>query len=203
MELIWYGHACFMLRSEDGSAVFDPYVPGYVQGLKLPPLTADSVVCSHKHSDHYCPEAVMLSGNPPRFKMQQIYSFHDGCMGAKRGSNLITVVNAAGLTVAHCGDLGHTLNEETLNCLGKIDILMIPVGGIYTLDAKAAKAVCEQIKPTVIIPMHYRCGKVGIQNLAPVDDFLGLFDENSITRLPSNTLTIEKPLKPSVTVFAL
>ena len=124
-------------------------------------------------------------------------------MGAKRGNNLITVVTAEGLTVAHCGDLGHELSGETLQKLGKIDILMIPVGGVYTLDAKAAKAVCEQIKPTVIVPMHYRCGSAGLQNIASVDDFLSLFDESTITRLTSNTLTIEKPLTPSVTVFEL
>ena len=74
---------------------------------------------------------------------------------------------------------------------------------MYTLDAKAAKAVCEQIKPTVTVPMHYRCGSAGLQNIAPVDEFLSLFDESAVTRLLSNTLTIETPLTKSVTVFEL
>ena len=181
----------------------DPYAPGSVKGLKLPEITADAVVCSHRHSDHCCPEAVTLTGLKPGFAMRSIYTFHDESMGAKRGNNLMTVVTAEDLTVAHCGDLGHELNAETLRSLGKIDILLIPVGGVYTLDAKAAKRVCEQIKPTVIIPMHYRCGSVGIQSLAPVDEFLSLFDEAEINRLSSNTLTVEKPLAPSVTVFEL
>lgn len=203
MKLTWFGHACFMLQSRDGSVVFDPYVPGYVQGLTLPEITADAVVCSHGHSDHNCAEAVALSGNKPKFEMRQIRTFHDECRGAKRGGNLVTLVTAEGITVAHCGDLGHLLSPETLQALGKIDILMIPVGGVYTLDAAAAKAVCEQLKPTVIIPMHYRCGNVGLQNIAPVDDFLRLFDGSFIRRLPSNTLTVESPLDASVCVFAL
>ena len=196
MKLTWYGHACFKLEAECGSIVFDPYVPGYVPGLKLPEVTADAVVCSHRHSDHYCPEAVTLTGLKPGFAMRSIYTFHDESMGAKRGNNLMTVVTAEDLTVAHCGDLGHKLSGETLHKLGKIDILMIPVGGVYTLDAKAAKAVCEQIKPTVIVPMHYRCGSAGLQNIASVDGFLSLFDESTITRLTSDTLTIENPLTP-------
>ena len=203
MKLTWYGHACFKLDTDSGSVVFDPYAPGSVKGLKLPELTADAVVCSHRHSDHYCPEAVTLTGNKPNFAMHGIYTFHDECMGAKRGDNLMTVVTAEGLTVAHCGDLGHELSSETLRSLGRIDILMIPVGGVYTLDAKAAKKVCEQIKPTVIIPMHYRCGGVGIQSIAPTDDFLALFDDTQIIRLPSNTMTAEPPLTRSVTVFEL
>ena len=203
MKLTWYGHACFMLQSCDGSVVFDPYVPGYVQGLTLPEITADAVVCSHGHSDHNCAEAVTLSGNKPKFEMRQIHTFHDECRGAKRGDNLVTLVTAEGITVAHCGDLGHSLDAETLQALGKIDILMIPVGGVYTLDAAAAKAVCEQLKPTMIIPMHYRCGNVGLQNIAPVDDFLRLLDGSFIRRLPSNTLTVESPLDASVCVFAL
>lgn len=203
MKLTWYGHACFKLETDSGSVVFDPYAPGSVKGMKLPEVTADAVICSHKHSDHYCPEAVTLTGTKPGFAMRSIPTFHDECRGTKRGDNLITVVTAEGLTVAHCGDLGHELSDEALRSLGKIDILMIPVGGVYTLDAKAAKHVCEQIEPTVIIPMHYRCGSVGLQNIAPVDEFLTLFGENMITRLPSNTLTVQQPLAPSVTVFEL
>ena len=133
MKLTWYGHACFKLETDCGSVVFDPYAPGSVKGLKLPEITADAVVCSHRHSDHYCPEAVTLTGLKPGFAMRSIYTFHDESMGAKRGNNLMTVVTAEDLTVAHCGDLGHELNAETLRSLGKIDILLIPVGGVYTL----------------------------------------------------------------------
>lgn len=203
MKLTWFGHACFMLQSDEGSVVFDPYVPDYVQGLRLPEIAADAVVCSHGHSDHNCAEAVSLTGCTPKFEMRQIRTYHDECKGAKRGGNLITLVTAEGLTVAHCGDLGHLLSPDALHSLGKIDVLMIPVGGVYTLDAAAAKAVCEQVKPAVVIPMHYRCGNVGLQNIAPVDDFLRLFDDDFIHRLPSNTLTLEAPLDASVTVFAL
>ena len=116
MKLTWYGHACFKLETASGSVVFDPYAPGSVPGLALPEITADAVVCSHRHSDHYCPEAVTLTGSEPSFAMCSIPTFHDECMGAKRGDNLITVVTAEGLTVAHCGDLGHELSAKLTFC---------------------------------------------------------------------------------------
>lgn len=92
MKLIWYGHACFELKSSSGSVVFDPYCPGSVPGLSLPELNADAVICSHGHSDHNCSEAVKLSGREPEFKVTQIPVFHDDRGGRLRGKNLCSIV---------------------------------------------------------------------------------------------------------------
>lgn len=202
MKITWHGHACFELCSSEGSVVIDPYVPDYVKGLRLPPVTADMTICSHGHSDHCCPEAVTPTGKTPSFSVQQIDCFHDECMGAKRGKNLITVIEAEGMRIAHCGDIGHMLNGEALQLLGKIDILMIPVGGVYTVDAKGAKEICDAVKPTMIVPMHYKGNSVGLQNISTVDDFLALYPQDMIELLPTNELTVESIEKPSVTVFA-
>lgn len=108
MKLIWHCHACFELISADGSVVFDPYSPGSVRGLKLKPLHADCVICSHGHSDHNYASGVELSGSSPKFSLTQIPTYHDGRQGALRGDNLCSVVEAEGMRIAHLGDLWDT-----------------------------------------------------------------------------------------------
>lgn len=202
MKIIWHGHACFEVVTDEGSIVFDPYADGALSGLKLPTLYADAVICSHGHSDHNGADKVVLSGKAPTFEITQLNTWHDECGGNKRGNNLITVISAEGLRLAHCGDLGHELSKEQLSALGRIDILMIPVGGVYTVDAVTAKRVAESVSPTMIIPMHYRgCGG-GLKNIASCDEFTGLFTENMVQYLKNNELIVTKPVTPSVTVFA-
>ena len=136
MKLTWCGHSCFLLESRSGSVVFDPYAPGSVPGLVLPTLRADAVICSHEHADHFYPEGVELSGRKPDFEIRQFDCWHDDARGAKRGKNMMTLVEADGLRVLHMGDLGHMLSPEQLAALGRVDVLMIPVGGFYTIDAR-------------------------------------------------------------------
>ena len=185
MKLTWYGHACFLLETAEGSAVFDPYAPGSVPGLALPPLTADAVFCSHGHSDHGCAEAVRLSGRQPAFRVTEIPCFHDGLRGALRGKNTIRVIEAEGRRVAHLGDLGHPLNPSQLGALGKIDVLLIPVGGHYTVDAKTASAIADGIGARLVVPMHYRGEGFGYEVIAPAEDFLALRGE--VLRLYTNS----------------
>ena len=158
MVLKYYGHACFKLESAAGSVVFDPYVSGYVPSFSLPPLDADLVISSHEHSDHYAPDSVKLSGKEHKFTVEQIETFHDEEGGALRGKNIVSVVNAEGLRIAHLGDLGHELSDTQLEKLGKPDVLMIPVGGFYTIDAVAAKNIVDACSPRLVVPMHYREG---------------------------------------------
>lgn len=141
MKLIWHCHACFELISADGSVVFDPYSPGSVRGLELSPLRADCVICSHGHSDHNYTDGVELSGIEPGFSLTQVPTYHDGKLGALRGDNLCSVVEAEGMRIAHLGDLGHTLDPETAAKLKPLDVLMIPVGGYYTICPQQAKEI--------------------------------------------------------------
>jgi len=188
MKLTYFGHACFMLETDRGSIVFDPYPRGRLPGCELPELFADELICSHAHWDHCAAEAVELSGNTPELTVLQLSCFHDECGGAKRGENLISVVEAEGLRIAHFGDIGHQLSDEQLALLGRLDIAMIPVGGVYTLDAEGAYELCCRLSPRTVIPMHYRSGEKGLQNIGGVEEFLAHYPENEITRLASDTL---------------
>ncbi len=202
MKLTWYGHACFKLETAEGSIVFDPYENGYLPKLALPEISADAVVCSHGHGDHSAADAVTLTGRTPTFKMTQLSCFHDEVRGLKRGKNLITVIEAEGKRIAHFGDLGHELSRAQLKELGSIDVLLIPVGAVYTIDAETAKQVCEKVQPKLIVPMHYRMGNAGLQNVAPVEDFLALYPEAEVLRLGKSSWDISE-IPQSVVVFEL
>lgn len=193
MKLIWHCHACFELISADGSVVFDPYSPGSVRGLELNPLRADCVICSHGHSDHNYTDGVELSGIEPGFSLTQVPTYHDGKLGALRGDNLCSVVEAESMRIAHLGDLGHTLDPETAAKLKPLDVLMIPVGGYYTICPQQAKEIAIALDAKTIIPMHYRGAGIGLENVAYVDDFLALWDDDDIVYLPG----CEYEVKPS------
>ena len=186
MKLTWYGHSCFLLETAEGSAVFDPYAPGSVPGVELPPLTADAVFCTHSHRDHAYTAAVTLSGRKPDFRVTIVDSFHDDKQGALRGKNKITVIEAEGKRVAHLGDLGQVLSEQQLAALGSIDVLLIPVGGHYTIDAAAAQRVAEQIGARLTVPMHYRGPGFGFKIIGTAEDFLAM--RETVLRLDSNEL---------------
>ena len=186
MKLIWYGHSCFLLETAEGSAVFDPYAPGSVPGWRMPPLTADCALCSHQHSDHNWAGGVTLTGRRPGFKLETLDTWHDGEHGALRGPNSIHMVEAEGLRVAHLGDLGHELSLEQRAALGRIDVLMIPVGGFFTIDAKQAARTAEQIGAPIVIPMHYRGKGFGYDKIGPVEDFLAL--RSDVLRLETNVV---------------
>ncbi len=156
MKITWLGHACFLVETAEGSVLLDPYAPGSVPGLALPPVTADLVLCSHEHRDHGYRQAAALSGNKPTLRIETLDCFHDDRGGALRGKNRIHVLEAEGLRLAHLGDLGHEPSGAQYAQMGPVDALLIPVGGFYTIDAvQAAEAVCR-IAPKVTIPMHYK-----------------------------------------------
>lgn len=172
MTITWYGHSCFLLSSTNGSVVFDPYFPGSVPGLRLPELSADAVICSHGHDDHNYAAGVALSGKIPSLKIRRFNTWHDDAGGAKRGKNIMTIVESEGLRVLHMGDLGHMLSAAQLAALGCIDVLFIPVGGYYTIDARQAAELVRKIAPRVTVPMHYRGSGFGYDVIGTVDDFL-------------------------------
>lgn len=189
MKLSWYGHSCFLAETAEGSAVFDPYSPGSVPGWTLPELTADAVVCSHEHRDHNYRAGVKLSGLAPRFRLRQIPSWHDERGGALRGENSIAVLEAEGLRLVHLGDLGHLLNEEQLAAIGRPDVLLIPVGGHFTIDGALAAETAKAIDARVTVPMHYRGEDFGYGVISTNERFLSLMGPD-IRYLTGNELTV-------------
>ncbi|MBE5787425.1 MAG: MBL fold metallo-hydrolase [Clostridiales bacterium] len=177
MLISWHGHAEFYLESAEGFALLtDPY-DAHV-GYPMGEYPADAVTVSHGHGDHNFTEKV--TGVPrkidapgefliaPDVKVTAIPCFHDEAQGALRGANLIMKIEMDGLTVAHLGDLGHMLTEEQLSALGQVDVLLIPVGGHYTIDGAAACRVVHAVQPHVVIPMHFK--QPGIHDGWPITD---------------------------------
>nr|WP_325184768.1 MBL fold metallo-hydrolase [uncultured Oscillibacter sp.] len=192
MKLTWLGHACFSLEQDGCVILLDPYtgVEGY------PPLrsAAHRVFCSHQHFDHSAVD--LVEPLPPRespFAVREIPVFHDDRGGALRGENTVRILTAGGLSAAHLGDLGHQLSPEQIAAIGPVDLVMIPVGGVYTVDAAGAKRVCEALGPKWVVPMHYRHDPYGLPNVAPVEDFLALWAPEQVHRLEGPSLELPLP----------
>ena len=174
VEVIWHGHSCFEIRCGSDSAVIDPFleVPGYGQL----DLSADLVLVSHEHDDHNARERVALTGRKSAIQVQVIESFHDKEEGRLRGPNRIHLVSLCGLRLAHLGDLGHPLEQADLDLLRDLDVLLIPVGGHYTIDSQEAAAIVKALAPRLTVPMHYREAAAGWQVTSGVEPFLRYFD---------------------------
>ena len=174
MKIQWHGHSCFQIYTQGGSVVFDPYEDGSVPGLAPLRLTADAVYCSHGHRDHGAASLVTLTGKACPAQVETVSCFHDDKLGVLRGKNTIHILSAEGLRIAHLGDLGHMLSGKKLEALRGLDALLIPVGGHYTIDAAAAKKLVDELKPRVVLPMHYRLGGMGYDVIAELDAYTSL-----------------------------
>ena len=132
----------------------------------------------------------LVENDAAPISVRSVEVFHDEKEGALRGRNLIHIYSAGGMNVAHLGDLGHVLTEEQVAAIGAVDAVMIPVGGFYTIDAETAKTVCTQLKPRVIIPMHYRHAPFGLGAVAGVEPFLALWQAEEVHRISGNSVEI-------------
>ncbi len=189
MRLTWLGHACFLLESEGYRVVIDPYTD--VPGCGELRLDADAVLCSHHHFDHDYTAAVTLrQGRANPFTVTTVNTFHDEKCGALRGENTVHILRAEGLTVVHLGDLGHRLDKSAVRNLRTCDVLLIPVGGTYTLDAAGAAETVRLLQPRAVIPMHYRGDGFGFDDITTVEPFLAHFPKEQITFLRGNTLEL-------------
>lgn len=175
MDITYLGHSSFKIKTKTATVVTDPY---------LGKSEADIVTISHEHSDHNNLEKVsgykkVLNG-AGEYEVMGVSvlgfnTYHDDKKGEERGKNVIYVIEAEGLRIAHLGDLGHELSTELVDDMGSIDILMLPVGGVYTIDAKQAASVVSKIEPYYVIPMHYKNSKLKsdvVEKLSPVEDFV-------------------------------
>jgi L-ascorbate metabolism protein UlaG (beta-lactamase superfamily) len=216
--LTWHGQACFVLQSTKGTRVLMDPIPGSI-GYPLPaPIKADAVTISHEHQDHT--NTSLAEGKPKILRgladgktwakidetikdvhIRNVGVWHDEKQGAERGLNSVFVFETGGLKMAHLGDLGHLLTPEQLKAIGAIDVLLVPVGGVYTIDGPTAWKVVEQIKPKwVVIPMHYKTEALKIP-LETVDGFLK--GHPNVRRVGSNELKLAKPAKtPEIVVLS-
>jgi len=206
MKIKWLGHASFLITSEDGLKIItDPYSVGGGINYGRIEETADIVTVSHKHGDHNNvasvkgkPEIVDTRGatKVKGIDFKGIASYHDEAAGQQRGPNTILCFTLDGMRICHLGDLGHQLEGSNIAEIGEVDILLVPVGGFFTIGAKVATTVCQALNPKVVIPMHYKTAKCDYP-IAGVDDFLK--GRKDIRRLDASETEFKKDQLPAVT----
>ena len=207
MKITYIGHACFMLTAKDGTrAAIDPYDASV--GLAMLPLEADVVTMSHEHHDHN--ETCMIEGEPAIVRgpelaavgsvtSRAIDSYHDDVQGEKRGANFIRIFGVDGLKVVHMGDQGCMPDEDVLEAIVDADIMMIPVGGFYTVDAKEAKAIVDSAKPKCVIPMHFVTAHGNYSVIENHKPFLGLMGAENVQ--PVEAIQFDEDCPPRGVLF--
>lgn len=183
MEISYLGHSSFKIRGKTATLVTDPYSPEMTD-LKFPKVGSDIVTISHQHEDHNKKELIqglpfIISG-PGEYEVKGVFifgisSFHDSSEGSERGPNTIYLIEIEGLRICHLGDLGHKLSDLKLQELNGVDILFIPVGGIFTIGPRQASEVIAQLEPKIVIPMHYNFPGLNMAvfgKMSSLEDFL-------------------------------
>jgi L-ascorbate metabolism protein UlaG (beta-lactamase superfamily) len=213
VTLRWYGQSFFVLESSKGTKVaFDPHA---IEAFGRHDVSADLILMSHLHDDHT--QVAVISNNakakavqglrlkgkstdwvPADFTFKDVHvrsvgTYHDTVEGMQRGKNTVFIVEVDGLRIVHLGDLGHVLSPKDVQKIGPVDVLLIPIGGVYTINGSEAKRVVEQLKPKrFIVPMHY--GVKGYDDLLPADEFLE--EQTQVKKLEDNKLVIDPSAKP-------
>ncbi|MEM4724091.1 MAG: MBL fold metallo-hydrolase [Candidatus Hadarchaeum sp.] len=199
----WWGHACFEV-SNDKTIVFDPH-DGSGVGLEAPRAKADLVLVSHDHFDHADGAKMVLKpgGDIVRgsglktvgdIKIRGVRTDHDDQGGRLRGGNTVYVVDFGGLRLCHLGDLGHVPTDQQVREIGDVDILFVPVGGVYTIDAQGATKTVEKISPKIAVPMHYRIKGLTV-GISGVEDFLR--GKKNVRQMKSSLLEVSPDDLPS------
>lgn len=198
----WHGHSCFSVTADDYTIVLDPFADGSVPGLANIRPNANAVLCSHFHSDHGCTDVVTVTEkeNSP-FGILKIDTFHDDAQGTKRGENRIHILEAYGMRIVHFGDLGCMLTPEQAEILKKADVVMIPIGGFYTIDAAQAREIVSILEPNVVIPMHYRSDAFGYPVIGRLDEFTKYY--NNIVTYETDTIVVSKDTNAQTAILAL
>jgi len=210
MRVKWLGHACFLITTKGGLRVItDPYAVG--GGINYSPIkeTADVVVVSHGHDDHSNVSAVqgkpeVVRGSDKKtaksIQFRGVATSHDASQGQQRGTNTVFCFTIDDIKLCHLGDLGHVLTPEQVSEIGAVDILFVPVGGFFTIDASAASQVCDQLKPKVVIPMHFKTPKCAY-SIAGVEDFLK--DKKNVRRVGDSEVDFERERLPAAAEIVL
>jgi L-ascorbate metabolism protein UlaG (beta-lactamase superfamily) len=210
MRLRWFGQSAFLLSGDAGAVMIDPFDGRLARerGTQwdypdIEGVEPDLLLISHEHFDHSNQDAI--GGDPhvirstagsfetPLGDVLAIASEHDPSAGTERGPNAIFSFELDGLRVCHMGDFGQSaLRDEQKAAIGAPDLLLVPVGGHFTIDAGAAAEVVRLLDPAIVVPMHYGSPAVGLP-LAPVDDFLGLVEDRELQRADSSEVELERP----------
>lgn len=199
MEIKYFGHSSFLIKTKTAKIVTDPYDPEMV-GLKFPKTEADVVTISHNHKDHNQFKNVsgingvnpLMIDMPGEFEKLGVrifgfQSFHDKTNGSERGENIMYKFESEGVSILHCGDLGIVPEESFLETIGEINILMVPVGGFYTIDSDEAVSLVKKIEPSIVMPMHYKTEKssnYSESKLTAVSEFTKKFGLDNPVSLP-------------------
>ncbi|PIR98881.1 MBL fold metallo-hydrolase [Candidatus Collierbacteria bacterium CG10_big_fil_rev_8_21_14_0_10_44_9] len=217
MEISYLGHSCFKMKTKSGVVVTDPY-DKYI-GFPMPSVSADIVTVSHlAHRDHAAVE--LVSGNskrdkpfvisqPGEYEVEGVSvfgypSFHDAVEGKDRGINTVYVIQAEDMRILHLGDLGHALTEKMVGELENIDVVMIPVGGVYTIGTKEAVEIIAKLEPYYVLPMHYRTEKYDQKvfgELDGVEKFIAAYEHGSrsVKSLSLSKLSFSEDLTEVIT----
>ncbi len=200
MKLTWLGHACFQIEQDGYVLVIDPYADGTVPGLKDVRTSAHKVLCSHGHSDHAGTETVeMLPQAEETLHVEVLDTFHDDANGTLRGPNKIFVISDGTQKVAHLGDLGCDLTEDQKAKLQNLDVLLIPVGGFYTIDGIQAAEIAKELNPRIVIPMHYRGDGFGFDKISTVNAFADAM--GSVSRTGASAIDTEQAYDAQVLIL--
>ncbi len=205
MKIKWNGHACFTITASDGTTIVtDPYEPGAYDGaVGYGPVDdrADVALVSHDHADHNYvkglggkPQVLTGAGSASGVEFAAVQAAHDEKEGAERGKNTLFAFEVDGVRVGFMGDLGHLLSDQQLAALGRIDVLLVPTGGVFTVGPEEAKQLVGQINPKLVIPMHYKTPECGFP-LAEVDEFAGQL--SSVKKVGSSEVEISAAALPS------
>lgn len=215
VDIYFAGQAMFRVKGKNASVVIDPFDPDFT-GLKFPKdWQADIVLSSHSHEDHANTQNIasgtdvpMVFRDPGEYEVKGVIitgiaSFHDNKEGAERGPNTIFHLNLDGLNIVHLGDLGQSsLTEEQIAQIGEVDILLVPVGGIFTIDGKGASEIVSQLEPKIIVPMHYFVEGLKFE-LDGVDKFLKEMGVENVSPQPKLSVSRDKlPEEPQVVVLS-
>ncbi len=208
MEIIWLGHSCFRIKGKEATIVTDPYDKTLGYPMKKP--AASIVTMSHSHPQHCFLEGV--TGNPrvvsrpgeydiSNVSIYGIPTFHDNEKGQKRGKNTVFFMEIDEVKVCHLGDLGHVPTSEQIEQISDVEILMVPVGGVSTLDAAAAAETIGLLEPRLVIPMHYKTDAVKME-LEPLEKFVKVMGLKEVVPQPKLNITkTTLPLETRVVVL--
>jgi len=218
LKISWLGHAAFLIVAPDGTRIltdpFDPKVPYGGRGVE-----ADIITISHEHFDHN--HVGMASGRPKCFhglaeegarwadidetcgavSLETVPTFHDDSEGSERGKNAVFIIEVDGTRIVHLGDLGHPLDDGAVRRLGRVDVLLVPVGGFYTIGAGVARSIVNRLKPAIVIPMHYKTPEIADWPISDEKEFLQGFDR--VKRFDEEFVAIPRDLPDPTEVWVL